>query len=67
MRRFGTEQKIGVEINRRVRRAGAIDANWDSGVRAFLEIAVHPQRNGNILFLGEMNLAHRNRLERLIG
>jgi hypothetical protein len=67
MCRLGSEQKIGVQKNRGVGSTGAIHSDWNSCVRAFLQISVHSERDGNIVFLGEMNLAHGNRLEWLVG
>ena len=65
VRRFGPEQKIRVEIDDGVGSTGAIDADRNSGVRAFLQIAVHPQRDLHVVLVGEKDLPHRHRLERL--
>ena len=67
VRRFGSEEKIGIEVDRRVGAAGAIHADRNSGARSFLEIAVHAQRDGDVGVVGEKDLAHRHRLQRLLG
>src|SRR5687767_12314362 len=65
--RFRAEQEISVEVDHRISCARAVHADGNAGVRAFLEIAVHPERDRNILFGGQENLAHRDRLQRLVG
>ena len=37
------------------------------GARSFLEIAVHAQRDGDVVVVGEKHRAHRHRLQRLLG
>ncbi len=63
---FGTEQKVGVEIDGRVDAAGAIHADGDRGARVVAEVAVHAQRDGDVVRVSEEDAAHRDGLQRLL-
>ena len=67
VRRLGTDEEVGVEIDRRVGAAGAVDADRDPRARTGLQVAVHPQRDRDVRFVGEEDGAHRHRLQRLLG
>ena len=67
VRRFRADEKISVQIDRRVRASRAIHAHRNPGVRAFLEIPVHPQRDGDVGLVGEEHRAHGHRLKWLLG
>ena len=65
MRGFGAQQKVGIEVDHGVSSAGAVDTDRNPGVRALAQVAVHAERDLDVGFLGEEDLPHRNRLQRL--
>jgi hypothetical protein len=67
VRRLRPEQKVGIEVYDRVGGTSAIDAHGDSSVRAFTQIPVHSQRRRDVRLFSEKHLAHRHRLQRLLG
>ena len=64
VRSLRTDEKFGVEIDRRVGASGAIHPDRDAGARALCQIGVHPERGLDVRFVGEKDIAHRHRLQR---
>jgi hypothetical protein len=67
VRRFGSEEEIRIEVDRRLHRPRSVDADGNTSVRSGLEIGVHAQRDGHVLVRRERDAPHRHRLQRLFG
>src|SRR5689334_12973053 len=67
MRSLGTDEEIRIEVDGRVGATSAIHADRNSRSISLAQIAIHPQRDGHVIFSREKDLAHWHGLQWLIG
>ena len=67
VRRFGTHQKIGVEIDRRVAAGGRIETDRNRRWRRRVEERVHAKRLRDVRVVGDKDLTEWHGLQRLLG
>ncbi len=63
---LGAEQEVGVEVHGGVGPARVIEPNGNPRVRPVPEVGVHAERAGDIRIVGEKDLPHADRLQRLL-
>ena len=67
VRGLRSDEKVGVEVDRRVDAAGAIHADRDRRARALARVRIHPQREAHVVVGREKDLAHWDGLKGLLG
>ena len=66
VRGLGSNEKVRVEVDRRVRTARMVHPDRNAGARALGEITIHAQGDRHLPIVGKVDLAHRDWLERLV-
>ena len=67
VRRFRTQQEVGVEIDRGLEPHRGVEADGDPGRLRAGEVRVHPQRLGHVRVGRDEDARQRYRLQRLLG